>query len=169
MATKVELLRLAHRLRNMRAQRRALELAIARFGDDFDPNAWEATFTSGNPDDVNRALQVTGGYEHLVNNLVELLKAGARSSGIVSGRRPRAEDCLDAIGEDGGLSKDQVDLLGRLYLVRGRLGHASLDVTAGEVREHVLLLLGSLPALIRNTVAWLKGHGMDLEAAPRAR
>lgn len=113
---------------------------------------------------MNRTLKVVGGYEHLVNNLVELLRAGARLAGLVQGRRPRAEDCLDAIHANGGLTGPQVELLGRLYLVRGRLGHASPDVTAEEVRAHVLLLVEHLPRLTRSSVDWLKRHGFDLAA-----
>lgn len=160
MASRPELLRIARRLRNASGHYRALQVAVGQFGEDFDQAAWRQSFESDEADQINRVMQVTGDFEHLTNNLIEVLKAGARNADLVEGRRPRAEGAIDAIHRDGGLSARQVELLGRLYIMRGRLQHASPDVRAEEVRGYVLLLLDRFPKLFRDIIDWLAKHGL---------
>lgn len=162
-AQQVEIARMGTRIRNMRSQRPALEKAMAEYDEDFDPDAWTAVFTSGNPDDVNRAIQVTGGFGNLVNNLVELLRAGTLTSGLLPGTRPRIETVLENVRDDKGLRVKQVELLEEMYTLRGRLQHASPDVTAEEVHEYVLLLMEHFPAMLDNTLKWLARRGIEFE------
>ena len=62
--------------------------------------------------------------------------------------------------EDGGLADLQVALLNDLYVLEGRLEHASPDVDAEEVRKAVERLRESLPGLIESARDWLAGHGL---------
>lgn len=146
----------------MSKHRRALEAAIAVFGEGLDASAWEEAFASADPGDTNRVLSVAGGYSTLINNYVELLKAGARLAGLVRERRPNAERCFEVIRDDGGLTADQAETLTQLYGMEGRLEHASPDVQADEVREAVLRLRSELPKLVEQAVTWLGRHGIEV-------
>ncbi len=95
---------------------------------------------------------------------MEILKAsaGSRLIGLVPHRRPHAEQVFEAIAADGGLTKDQAALLNEIYVLEGRLEHASPDVAAEEVHDAVERLRQSLPGLIESTRAWLHRHGIEL-------
>lgn len=93
---------------------------------------------------------------------MEILKtaAGSRLIGLLPHRRPHAEQVFDAVQRDGGLSPLQVALLNESYVLEGRLEHASPDVDAEEVREHVERFREELPRLIESIHTWLKSYGL---------
>lgn len=76
-------------------------------------------------------------------------------------RRPHADQVIEAVRRDGGLTKGQAALLSELYVLEGRLEHASPDVDADEVREAIERLRTALPTLIDNARAWLARHGIE--------
>ncbi|MGH2903355.1 MAG: hypothetical protein ACRDK7_07215 [Solirubrobacteraceae bacterium] len=94
----------------------------------------------------------------------EILKAsaGARLIGLLSHRRPHASQVFEALVGDGGLSKEQATLLDELYVLEGRLEHASPDVDAEEVRVAVERLRAALPGLVKSAHSWLDRHGIEL-------
>jgi len=109
-------------------------------------------------------MVVTGDHSAILNAYVELLKAsaGARLVGLLPYRRPHAEQVFAALLDDAGLTRDQAALLNELYLVEGRLEHASPDVDAEEARSAVERLRKALPGLIESTRAWLDRRGVGL-------
>jgi CO/xanthine dehydrogenase Mo-binding subunit len=146
--------------------RRALDVAIAEnFGDGLDPVEWRTAFESSEPHDANRTMVVTGDHSAVLNAYVEILKAsaGSRLIGLLPHRRPHADQVFDVVLTDGGLTKEQAALLSRLYVLEGRLEHASPDVDADEVRDAVERLREALPRLVHNTLEWLRGHGLVFE------
>jgi hypothetical protein len=100
----------------------------------------------------------------VLNAYVEILKAsaGSRLIGLLPHRRPHAEQVFQALVTDRGLSKEQAALLNELYVLEGRLEHASPDVDAEEVRDAVERLRRALPGLIDSTRTWLRYHGVEL-------
>lgn len=163
-AVRVEQARLARFFETIAKHRRALELAIdENFGGQLDVAEWRAAFESPEPHDANRTMVVTGDHSALLNAYVEILRAsaGARLLGLVPHRRPHAEQVFSAIAGDGGLDDGQVALLNELYVLEGRLEHASPDVDADEVRDAIERLRKALPDLIESTHAWLRRHGID--------
>lgn len=52
--------------------------------------------------------------------------------------------------------------MNELYVLEGRLEHASPDVDADEVRDAVQRLREALPGLIESTRSWLQRHGIDI-------
>jgi uncharacterized protein YutE (UPF0331/DUF86 family) len=116
------------------------------------------------PRDANRTMVVTGDHSAVLNAYVEILKAsaGARLIGLLPHRRPHAEQVFKALVTDGGLIEDQAALLNELYVLEGRLEHASSDVDAEEVRYAVERLRKALPELIESTRTWLARHGVEL-------
>lgn len=110
-------------------------------------------------------MVVTGDHSAMLNAYVEILKAaaGSRLIGLLPHRRPHAEQVFQALLADDGLTKAQVEMLNGLYVLEGRLEHASPDVDAEEVRYAVERLREALPELIESARAWLHRHGVELQ------
>jgi hypothetical protein len=60
------------------------------------------------------------------------------------------------------LAAEQAALLNELYVLEGRLEHASPDVDAEEVRVAVERLRAALPELVKSVHSWLDRHGIEL-------
>jgi uncharacterized protein YutE (UPF0331/DUF86 family) len=164
-ALAAEQARLARFLQTINKHRKALDLAIEEnFGEGLDPAEWRSAFESAEPHDANRTMVVTGDHSAVLNAYVEILKAsaGSRLIGLLPHRRPHAEQAFEALVADGGLTEDQAALLNELYVLEGRLEHASPDVDAEEVRDAVERLRQALPGLIESARTWLRRHGVEL-------
>lgn len=164
-ALAAEKARLARFFETINKHRKALDLAIEQnFGGTLDAAEWRGAFESTQPQDTNRTMVVTGDCSAMLNAYVEILKAsaGSRLIGLLPHRRPHAQQTFEAVADDGGLTKDQATLLNELYVLEGRLEHASPDVDADEVRNAVERLRDSLPGLIESTRSWLQRHGIDI-------
>jgi len=161
----VERARLARFFQTINKHRKALDLAIEEsFGGELDPAEWRAAFESAEPRDANRTMVVTGDHSAVLNAYVEILKAsaGARLIGLLPYRRPHASQVFEALVADDGLTKEQAALLNELYVLEGRLEHASPDIDAEEVRAAVERLRQGLPGLIGSARSWLRRHGVEL-------
>jgi hypothetical protein len=71
------------------------------------------------------------------------------------------------LATDGGLTEAQAALLNELYILEGRLEHASPDVEAEEVRDGIERLRQALPGLIESARSWLGRAGQ--QALPQTR
>jgi hypothetical protein len=165
-ALRVEKARLARFFETIGKHRKALDLAIdENFDGRLDPGEWRAAFESADPHDANRTMVVTGDHAAVLNAYVEILKAsiGSRLVGLVPHRRPHADQAFEALAVDGGLDREQVALLNEIYILEGRLEHASSDVDAEEVRDAIERFRSALPNLIGSTHAWLRRHGVEFE------
>ena len=164
-ALAAEQARLARFFEAINKHRKALDLAIEEsFGGELDRAEWRAAFESIEPRDANRTMVVTGDHSAALNAYVEILKASASSRliGLLPHRRPHASQVFEALVADNGLSKEQAALLNELYVLEGRLEHASPDVDAEEVRAAVERLRQALPGLIKSAHSWLHRHGVEL-------
>jgi hypothetical protein len=162
----VEKARLARFFEAIGKHRNALDLAIdENFGGQLKTGEWRAAFESAEPHDANRTMVVTGDHSAVLNAYVEILKAsaGSRLVGLVPYRRPRADQVFEALVADGGLEREQAALLNEIYVLEGRLEHASPDVDADEVRVAIERFREALPGLIGATHAWLRLHGIEFE------
>lgn len=165
-ALRVEKARLARFFETIRKHRKALDLAIEEnFGGRLDAGEWRAAFESSEPHDANRTMVVTGDHSAVLNAYVEILKAsaGSRLVRLLPHRRPHAGQVFEALVADGGLEKEQAVLLSEIYVLEGRLEHASPDVDADEVRDAIERFRRVLPDLIRSTHEWLRRHGVEFE------
>jgi hypothetical protein len=164
-ALKVEQARLARFFQSINKHRKALDLAIEQdFGGTLDPVQWRSAFESDEPRDANRTMVVTGDHSAMLNAYVEILRAsaGSRLIGLLPHRRPHAEQVFKALVADKGLTAAQATLLNELYVLEGRLEHASPDVDADEVRDGIERLRQALPGLIESARIWLDRHGIEL-------
>jgi len=165
-ALMVEQARLARFFQSINKHRKALDLAIEQdFGGILDPAEWRSAFESIEPQDANRTMVVTGDHSAMLNAYVEILRAsaGSRLIGLLPHRRPHAEQVFKALTADKGLTAAQATLLNELYVLEGRLEHASPDVDADEVRDGIERLRQALPGLIESARTWLGRHGIELE------
>ena len=161
----VEQARLARFFQSINKHRKALDLALANdFGGTLDPAEWRSAFDSIEPHDANRTMVVTGDHSAMLNAYVEILRAsaGSRLIGLLPHRRPHAEQVFKALAADKGLTAAQATLLNELYVLEGRLEHASPDVDAEEVRDGIERLRQALPGLIESAHTWLGRHGIEL-------
>ena len=160
--------RIVERFKRLAPQQKALQLALGRFSDDdgqFDRDRWIEGFESDDPETIVAVTSVTGLYEGLVNHLVEMLLVAAKLRGlaIVQGEtRPTGPDLFRAVGEDGGLTDNQVEVLLRLYGMRNDLQHSSPGVEGGDAYEHIVLLTKTLKRFVESYIAWLKTHDVTL-------
>ncbi len=164
-ALAAEQARLARFIQAISKHHKALDLAIEEnFGGRLDPAEWRSAFESAEPYDANRTMVVTGDHSAVLNAYVEILKAsaGSRLIGLLPHRRPHADQVFEAVVADGGLTADQAALLNEVYLLEGRLEHASPDVDAEEVRDAIERLREALPGLIESARVWLHRHGVEL-------
>lgn len=165
-ALEVEQARLGRFFKTINKHRRALDLAIEQnFSGELDAVEWKSAFESPEPQDANRTMVVTGDHSAILNAYVEILKAsaGSRLVGLLPHRRPHAEQVFEAVRIDGGVTKAQATLLNELYVLEGRLEHASPDVGAEEVREAIERLRHALPELIGSAETWLHRHGVKFK------
>jgi hypothetical protein len=160
----IERVRLAWFFGTINKHRKALDLAIEQnFDGELDSTEWRKAFESPEPHDANRTMVVTGDHSAILNAYVEILRAsaGSRLLGLLPHRRPHADQVIDAVRADGGLTKERAALMNELYVLEGRLEHASPDVEAEEVRQAVERLRAALPELIGDLRSWLSGHGVE--------
>jgi hypothetical protein len=165
-ALEAEQARLARFFTSIEKHRDALDLAIGEsFEGDLDTADWRSAFESSEPHDAIRTMVVTGSHSTILNAYVEILRAsaGSRLLALLTHRRPHAEQVFEAVRADGGLTQEQANLLSDLYVLEGRLEHASPDVDADEVREAVERLREALPELIEGASSWLAGYGIRFE------
>jgi hypothetical protein len=163
-ALRVEQARLSRFFETIAKHRKALDLAIdENFGGRLDSGEWRAAFESAEPHDANRTMVVAGDHSAILNAYVEILKAsvGSRLVGLLPHRRPHAGQAFEALVADRGLGREQASLLNEIYVLEGRLEHASPDVDADEVREAIEHLRKALPGLIERTHDWLRRHGVE--------
>lgn len=163
-ALEAERMRLARFFETINKHRRALDLAIEQnFDGALDATEWQKAFESPEPQDANRTMVVTGDHSAILNAYIEILKAsaGSRLLGLLPHRRPHADQAIEAVRADKGLTNVQATLLNELYVLEGRLEHASPDVGAEEVQVAVEKLRASLPTLIESLHAWLARHGIE--------
>jgi hypothetical protein len=162
---RVEQARLARFFQSINKHHKALDLAIEQdFGGTLDSVQWRSAFESTEPHDANRTMVVTGDHSAMLNAYVEILRAsaGSRLIGLLPHRRPHAEQVFKALAADKGLTAAQATLLNELYILEGRLEHASPDVDADEVRDGIERLRQALPGLIQSAHTWLRRHGIEV-------
>lgn len=165
-ALQAETARLARFFETIAKHRRALDLAISEnFEGSLEPAQWRIAFESPEPHDANRTMVVTGDHSAMLNAYVEILKAsaGSRLIGLVPHRRPHAEQVFDVVANDGGITTKQAALLNEVYILEGRLEHASPDVDSDDVRDAVEKFRSALPALIETTRDWLHRYGIEFQ------
>jgi hypothetical protein len=148
--------RLLHRIESLEAHRLGLERAVEPFGENaMDRLKWQQAFHSIDPGDIVARNGLTGCYSAFINGYVELIKSGVFLSGLTAHKKLHTKDAIDLLYESGGITDEQAELLHALFVLEGRVEHASPDIGADEVRDAVELLRENAAALIASAIRWL--------------
>jgi uncharacterized protein YutE (UPF0331/DUF86 family) len=145
------------RIRDVQRHLRALQAAMAEFGEDFDLATFQAAFESEEPEQLNRVKALERGVDQLYNYMAELAAFGLE----LAGERQRHEDTnaradLDALARRRVLSRERVRRLQRLRELRRLLVHEYATATAAQVHEAALILAQELPPFFRAYGEWIK-------------
>jgi hypothetical protein len=148
------------------AQEAALRKALEVYGDGFGRAAWNADFDSGDVDAINRVHPITGGFESIINNLVEATSAAAKLVGVppASGQRSGMQNSLEALRKERCFNASQADFLNQAYTMTSLLRHASPTADADTLREQVQLLLQHNLGVVKALITWLQEHDVDIQA-----
>jgi uncharacterized protein YutE (UPF0331/DUF86 family) len=157
------------RVTDVRRHLRALDAAMAQFGEDFDLYAFEAAFRSEDPDELNRVKAVERGVDQLYNYVAELAAFGLELAGE---RKPEDETNarrdLDALARLRVLSRERVERLQRLRELRRLLVHEYATSTAVQVHEAAQILVRELPPFNRAYAEWIQA-GFQVPVRERSR
>jgi hypothetical protein len=141
---------------------RALENAMAAFGESFELEAFKRAFESDDDlDAYNRAQAVERAVGRVQNFMTDLAEAGALLAelpipdGEHSSRAARAFASLSAGGViDGELCAQLVEGQRK----RSRIEHAYLDLTAGEVYRAARLVHDTAQRFVPRFRAWIEPY-----------
>lgn len=157
--------KLSRRLTRIPPQTEALRRAIEQFGAEFDLDAWTSAFESSDPDAINRVGAAVNDYNAVVNNVVELVRAGVKAVGLepTEGDWPQHSfrAYVETVVIDGGLSTGQRDRMMTLNQMRNRLQHDSPNVTAAEAHAEIVALLSGIRGFLKSYLAWLGRRGIS--------
>lgn len=151
------------RMDRLPAQTEALTRALEPYDGRLAGSRWAADFDSADVDAINRVHPVTGGFESIVNNLVEAASAGCKLVGVApaSSKRSGLQNYVEALHREGCFSRRQADLLDQAYTMTSLLRHVSPSVDAEELWNEIQLLLRHEKAIVRAFVTWLEGEGVS--------
>lgn len=155
------------RVERLPAQEEALRQALEPYGERFSVARWSADFESGDPDAINRVHPVTGGFESIVNNLVEAAGAACKLVGIppVTGKRSGLQGSVEALRREGCFTATQASFLEQAYTTTSLLRHISPTVDGETLRHEIRQLLAHHRDIVRAFVTWLEKRGIQVGAA----
>jgi uncharacterized protein YutE (UPF0331/DUF86 family) len=142
-------------------QYKALENAMAAFGQDFDLQTFEEAFeTSEDMDAYNRVQALERAVGRVQNYVAELADAGAKLAQLP---RPRADDgspaqrAFEAL-RDGVIDASLCRRLTRAQRARSAIEHRYVQTTAGDVHRAAGLVHDAARDFIGSYRAWIAGH-----------
>lgn len=137
-----------YRLGRIPRYRIALLQSMARFGDDFDLDAFVAACDSDDPDTINAITALEGDFGHIVNWLRQVAELGYHELVRVGKLDKSEERPLDALVAARLLRAADRDRLDELVGLRNRLRHDYAGVAPSQLHEAVGILLDALPRLM---------------------
>jgi uncharacterized protein YutE (UPF0331/DUF86 family) len=154
------------RLTDIRRHYRALEAAMAEFGEGFLADAFADAAASDEPAALNRVKAVERGLDQLFNYLAELGELGLELAGLKSGdQEANARSDLRQLRDAGVIEAALCEQLVRVAGIRNRMVHDYVGVTGVEVHEAVRLLAGALPRYVAAYQDWIKAGFLPRAAA----
>jgi hypothetical protein len=141
---------------------RALENAMAAFGESFDLTSFKRAFESEDDlDAYNRAQAVERAVGRVQNFLTELAEVGALLAELPMPERrhrSRAELAFVALRSEGVIDGRLCARLTTAQRARSRIEHAYLDLTAGEVHRAARLVFETAPGFMAGYRAWIEPY-----------
>lgn len=148
------------RLVDARRHLAALERAASGFGADFDLHAFEASWRSDDPEQLNRANAVQAGFENVVNACIEAARELCELEGwSAPGAVPSSAEVLRRLHMHGAVSAKTRRALGDAYKRRSAIQHDYANVAARETHAAALAVLEHAPALLQGVADAVRGRG----------
>jgi uncharacterized protein YutE (UPF0331/DUF86 family) len=149
--------RVLERLTDVPRHYRALEAAMATFGEGFGRDTFARAAASEDPSELNRVKAIERGVDQLYNYLVELGALGVVLAEIrAPGDEPSARGDLRRLGEMGVIDLQLRDQLTRVSRVRNRMVYDYVGVAALDIHEAARLIHAALPPFITAYQQWLR-------------
>jgi uncharacterized protein YutE (UPF0331/DUF86 family) len=129
---------------------------MARFGDDFDREAFIAAYDTPDPASIEAVTALEGELSHIVNWLKQIAEFGYHEL-VRLGRIPKSEgSMLDGLVEGDVLTATDRDDLNVLVALRNRLQHDYPEVTPKQIHSAVIGVVDLLPRLVGRYERMLK-------------
>jgi uncharacterized protein YutE (UPF0331/DUF86 family) len=149
-------LKIQDRLTDVSRRLTALRTAMARFGEDFDQDAFINAYNSDDPDALNLVMAVERGVDHLYNYMADLTAFGLE----LADRRDRdaslnARRDIDDLRRAKVLSGERTDDLQRLREIRRLLVHEYAQATAVQIHEAARITSRVVPVFFNAYRKWI--------------
>ncbi|WP_445152768.1 hypothetical protein [Baekduia sp. Peel2402] len=145
------------RLTDVRRRLTALRTAMARFGEDFDQDAFVNAYNSDDPDALNLVMAVERGVDQLYNYMADLASFGLELATL------RARDAalnarrdFDHLRRVKVLSGERTADIQRLRELRRLLVHEYAQATAVQVHEAAGITSRVVPIFFNAYRDWIK-------------
>jgi uncharacterized protein YutE (UPF0331/DUF86 family) len=149
--------KIVERLTDVERHYRALEAAMAEFGEGFIREEFASAATSEDPAELNRVKAVERGLDQLFNYLAELGALGLELAGLrAPDEEASARGDLRRLHEINIIDEQLRQRLVRVAGIRNRMVHDDVGVSALDVHEAVRLLHGALPSYVAAYQDWLR-------------
>ena len=143
---------------------RALEVAMAAFGEGFARDRFANAAASEDPTDLNSVKAIERGLDQLFNYLAELGALGLELAELRAPEdAPNARRDLRKLSEIGVIDERLSDDLTSIARVRNRMVHDYVGLAALDVHEAARLIDAALPRFVAAYQQWLRA------GFPRAR
>lgn len=137
------------RLADVARHYRALDVAMASFGEGFARDRFTGAAASEDPTELNRVKAVERGLDQLFNYLAELGALGLELAELrAPDDEPGARGDLRKLREIGVIDEQLRDQLTRVAGIRNRMVHDYVGVAALDVHQAVRLLHAALPRFV---------------------
>ena|SRR5437868_5510544 len=139
---------------------RALENAMAAFGESFDLASFKRAFESDDDlDAYNRAQAVERAVGRVQNLIMELAELGVRLGSLeAQARGSDRERAFIALRDAGVIDGALCRRLVRAHRARNRIEHAYLDLTAGDVHRAAQLVYDTAPSFMAGYRPWIEPY-----------
>lgn len=144
------------RLTDLARHYRALQAAMAEFGDGFPRERFADAARSEDPAELNRVKATERGLDQLFNYVAELGSLGLELAGLrAPDADPNARADLRRLDEIGVIDTALCEQLVRIAAIRNRMVHDYVVLSGVDMHEAVRLLDGALPRYIAAYQRWL--------------
>lgn len=131
---------------------------MAAFPPDFDQGALEGAWSSGNPVDLNNVNALQGGFENVLNQLLESALEVCRLEGWFGGDDQSMLLALRRLRDNGVITEPTRKALADAKELRDGTQHAYPDIAASDFHTAVSLLLESGGDYIQDVSRWMAAN-----------
>jgi hypothetical protein len=129
---------------------------MSAFPPDFDRAAFEHAWASGDPAELNRVNAVQGGFENVVNQLLEAAVELCRLEGWFDGRDDSVLLALRCLKEHGVIVEATRKNVAGAKELRDGTQHAYPGVAATDFHAAVTLLVASDGEFLQDVARWMR-------------